>query len=218
MKERINLKPLIKRQEKWIAALLAIAALVAVACGGSATATPPPTAASTPAPTATPAPTPGVGGPVPIESDELQRYIDAVGPAFQAALLARQAIDRELAAPGPQSQSRDVATWLVRVTDLRLRLVDAVKDVDPPAVLTSIHDDFLIATSGWVALGDELVERIAEGGAQFNVAANLAGDPKLGITAANQLSIISSAACASIERLAAANGIDADLACVAIFE
>ena len=53
---------------------------------------------------------------------------------------------------------------------------------------------------------------------QFNVAADLAGDPELGVTAANQLSIISSAACARIEGLAAANGIDADLACDAIVE
>ena len=101
---------------------------------------------------------------------------------------------------------------------MRLRLVDAVKVVEPPASLASNHDDFVLATSAWVALGDELVERIAEAGVQFNVAADLAGDPELGVTAANQLSIISSAACARIEGLAAANGIDADLACDAIVE
>ena len=139
-------------------------------------------------------------------------------PVFQAALLERQAIDQELAAPGSQAQSRYVATWLVRVTDMRLRLVDAVKVVEPPESLASNHDDFVLATSAWVALGDELVERIAEAGVQFNVAADLAGDPELGVTAANQLSIISSAACARIEGLAAANGIDADLACDAIVE
>ena len=153
-----------------------------------------------------------------MEADVIQRYIDAVAPVFQAALLERQAIDQELAAPGSQAQSRYVATWLVRVTDMRLRLVDAVKVVEPPASLASNHDDFVLATSAWVALGDELVERIAEAGVQFNVAADLAGDPELGVTAANQLSIISSAACARIEGLAAANGIDADLACDAIVE
>jgi len=48
--------PLAKLPKRWIAALLAITALVAIACGGSATATPLPTATSTPAPTATPVP------------------------------------------------------------------------------------------------------------------------------------------------------------------
>ena len=195
---------------------MAIAALVAISCGGSATATPPPTA--TPAPSPAPSPTPGAESLAALEADEIQGYIDAVAPAFQAALLERQAIDQELAAPGPQAQSRDVATWLVRVTDMRLRLVDAVKAVEPPASLASDHDDFVSATYAWVALGDELVERIAEAGVQFNVAADLAGDPDLGITAANQLSITSSGACARIEELAAANGIDADLACDAIFK
>ena len=193
---------------------MAITALVAISCGGSATATPLPTA--TPAPS--PSPTPGAESLAAMEADVIQRYIDAVAPAFQAVLLERQAIDQELAAPGPQAQSRYVATWLVRVTDMRLRLVDAVKVVEPPASLASNHDDFVLATSAWVALGDELVERIAEAGVQFNVAADLAGDPELGVTAANQLSIISSAACARIEGLAAANGIDADLACDAIVE
>lgn len=214
IQEQNNQKALVKLQKRWIAALLAITALVAISCGGSATATPLPTA--TPAPS--PSPTPGAESLAAMEADVIQRYIDAVAPAFQAALLERQAIDQELAAPGPQAQSRYVATWLVRVTDMRLRLVDAVKVVEPPASLASNHDDFVLATSAWVALGDELVERIAEAGVQFNVAADLAGDPELGVTAANQLSIISSAACARIEGLAAANGIDADLACDAIVE
>lgn len=49
---------LAKLQIRWIAALLAVTALVAIACGGSATATPLPTAAATPAPTNTPEPSP----------------------------------------------------------------------------------------------------------------------------------------------------------------
>ena len=43
---------LTKLQKRWIGALFAIAALVAIACGDSATATPPPTATSTPEPQA----------------------------------------------------------------------------------------------------------------------------------------------------------------------
>jgi len=50
--------PLAKLRKRWVAVLLAIAALVAVACGDSATSTPLPTATSTPAPTATPVPSP----------------------------------------------------------------------------------------------------------------------------------------------------------------
>ena len=47
--------PLVKSHKEWVGVLLAFAAVVAIACGGSATATLPPTATSTPSPTATPA-------------------------------------------------------------------------------------------------------------------------------------------------------------------
>ena len=89
IQEQNNQKTLVKLQKRWIAALLAITALVAISCGGSATATPLPTA--TPAPS--PSPTPGAESLAAMETDVIQRYIDAVAPAFQAALLERQAID-----------------------------------------------------------------------------------------------------------------------------
>ena len=152
-----------------------------------------------------------------IDPEELQRYLDAVGPAFRQAMLDRQAIDRELTAPGAETQGRDVAAWFVRMTDLRLELVDAVKGVDPPEGLISIHDEFVLATAAWVLLGDRVVEMIAEAGSLFNVGTDLAGNPALGTISPGQLSDISYASCASIERLAAANGIDADLSCDAIF-
>ena len=62
----------------WIAALLAIAALVAIACGDSATATPVPTATVTPAPTAAPSPTPAVTNPGLALTAEEADYIEQV--------------------------------------------------------------------------------------------------------------------------------------------
>ena len=209
--------PMAKLQKRWIAILLAIAALIAVACGGSATATPPPTATSTPVPAATPGPTPDAGDLVAIDPDELQRYLDAVGPAFQRALLDRRAVDRELTAPGPSSQAKAVAAWFERVSDNRQRLVDAVKAIDPPVGLTSIHDEFVLATSGWVALADQVVDLLADAGPEFIVGRDLVNHPELGVAPANRLSNSANASCAIIERLAVDNGIDVDLGCDVIF-
>jgi len=51
-------------QKKWIVSLLTIVAVIAIACGDSATATPPPTATSTPAST--------------VDPTELESYMDAI--------------------------------------------------------------------------------------------------------------------------------------------
>ena len=151
--------PLAKLRKSWIATLLAIAALVAIACGNSATAIPLPTATSTP----------DAGNLVAVDPDELKRYLDAVGPAFRQAQLDRQAVEREIPGPGPSSQINDVAAWFERMRELQQRLLDAVKDVDPPGGFTSIHDEFVLATSGWVALGDRVLDLLADAGPEFNV-------------------------------------------------
>ena len=158
-------------------------------------------------------PTPDAGNLVAVDPDELKRYLDAVGPAFQKARLDQQAVDRELPAPGPSSQINDIAAWFERVRDQKQRLLDALKDVDPPGGLTSIHDEFVQATSGWVVLGDRVVDLLADAGPEFNVARDLASHPELGITPVNRLSERANASCTSIERLAADNGIDVDLGC-----
>ena len=167
---------------------------------------------------ATAAPTPDAEALAAIDPDELQRYLDAVGPAFQQARLDAQAVDRELIAPGPQSQPRDVSAWFARVSDNQQRLLDAVKDVGPPGGLTSIHDEFVLATSEWIALADRVVELLAEAGPEFNVGTDLAAHPELGVTPLNKLGARSEASCASIERLAADNRIDVDLGCNVIFK
>ena len=91
-------------------------------------------------------------------------------------------------------------------------MVDAVKDVDPPGGLTAIHDEFVLATSGWLASADRVVELLAEAGPEFNIGTDLAADTELGISPTNRLSNRAAASCASIEGLAADNGIDVDLA------
>ena len=99
----------------WITASLAIATLVVIACGNSATATPLPTAAATPAPTATPAPqiatTSDDESLVEVDTDALRQYLDAIGPVFQQASLDRQAVDQDLTAPAPgrNTQVEDAA-------------------------------------------------------------------------------------------------------------
>ena len=162
--------------------------------------------------------TPDAGDPVAIDPDELQRYLDAVGPAFQQARVDSQAIDRELTAPGPQSQPRDVAVWFARVRDAKQRMIDAVKEVDPPGGLSSIHDEFVLATSEWVALADRVVELLAEAGPEFNVGTDLANHPELGVAPTNRLSNSANASCTRIEGLAADNGIDVDLGCNVTFK
>ena len=101
--------------------------------------------------------TPDAGQLVEIDPDELQRYLDAVGPAFQQAQLDRQAVDREITAPGTQSKADAVAAWFVPTTDLMRRLADAVNAVEPPVALTSIHDELVLATSAWAAFGNRVV-------------------------------------------------------------
>jgi hypothetical protein len=167
---------------------------------------------------ATAAPTPDAEALAAIDPDELQRYLDAVVPAFQQALLDAQAVDRELSAPGPQSQPRDVSAWFARVSDNQQRLVDAVKDVGPPGGLTSTHDEFVLATSGWVALADRMVELLGDGGPEVSVARVLNLNPELAPAAANRLVERAKTACATIERLAADNRIDVDLGCNVIFQ
>ena len=157
--------------------------------------------------------TPDAGNQVAIDTDELQRYLDAVVPAFQQARLEREAVDREMPALGAQSQVDDIAFWFERVRDLRQRLVDAVDDVDPPDGLTSTHDEFVLATSGWVALADRVLDLLAGAGPEFNFVRDLVSHPELGVNPVNRLSNSANAACASIERLAADNGVDVDLSC-----
>ena len=156
---------------------------------------------------------PDAGNQVAVDPDELQRYLDAVGPAFQQARLDREAVDRESPAPGAQSQADDVALWFERVRDLRQRLLDAVEDVDAPDGLTSFHDEFVLAMSGWVALADRALDLLASAGPEFDVDRDLASHPELGVVPVNSLSNNANAACASIERLAADNGVDVDLSC-----
>jgi len=83
--------------------------------------------------------------------------------------------------------------------------------------LTSTHDELVLATSGWVALGDRVVDLLADAGPEFNVGRDLANNPELGVAPANRINRGAKAACNDIERLAAANGIDADLGCNVIF-
>ena len=206
---------LAKLQKSWIVVLLAIAALVAMTCGDSATATLPPTATLTPAP----APTSDASeSPVAIDRDGLRRYLNAVGPAFRQARLDRQAVDRELTAPAPgrSIQVDDAAAWFRRVGDVKQRLVDDLQDVDRPAGLGSIHDEFVLAMSEWVALAERVLEVLADAGPEFNVGRDLGNVPELGIANAGRLNDRARFFCASIERLAADNGIDADLGCIMI--
>lgn len=63
--------------------------------------------------------------------------------------------------------------------DSKQRLVDAVMDVTPPESLTPIHDEFVLATSEWIALADRVVELLAQAGPEFNVATDLAAHPEL---------------------------------------
>ena len=123
-----------------------------------------------------------------------------------------------MTAPSASSQVDDVAAWFARVRDLKQRMLDAVKDVAPPDSMTSIHDEFVLATSEWVALGGRVVDLLADAGPDFNIGRDLTNHPELGIAPANRLNERGKAACASIERLAADNGIEVDLACNAVFK
>lgn len=153
-----------------------------------------------------------------VNPDELQRYLDAVGPVFQQARLVREAVDLELTAPAPgrNIQIDDAAAWFGRVGDIRQRRIDDLQDVDPPADLGSTHDEFVAAMSRWVALADRVLKVLAEAGAEFNVGRDLANVPELGIANVGRLNDRARFFCASIERLAADNGIDADLGCIRI--
>ena len=160
---------------------------------------------------------PDAGDLLEVTTAELQRYLDAVAPAFQQARLDRLAVDQEFTAPGPQSQADAVAAWFVPTTDLMRRMVDALSAVEPPVGLTSIHDELVLAASGWKELGSRVVDLLAGAGPDFDVGRDLANHPELGVTASIRLSSSANASCALIQRMAADNGFDIDLACNVIF-
>ena len=65
-------------------------------------------------------------------------------------------------------------------------------------------------------MAGRVLEVLADAGPEFDVGRDLANVPELGITNAGRLNDRARFFCASIERLAADNGIDANLGCIVI--
>ena len=230
---------LAKVKRGWMPALLVMSALAVIACGDPETATPMPPTQQTPAAAApTPsqqanatvsAPTTSDDGAlddnvlddqalVETDPDALQQYLDAVGPAFQKASHDRQAVDQDLTAPAPGRTTHvdDAAAWFARVGEIKQGLAQALQNVDPPTSLGSVPNELALAMSEWAALADRVLEVLADAGPEFDVSRDLANVPDLGITDAGRMNDRARFFCASIERLAADNGLDVDLGCIKI--
>ena len=186
-------------QKKWIFSLLTIVAVIAIACGDSATATPPPTATSTPASTVGPT--------------EFERYMDAITPTFETASAERQILIEEIPAVGADSNIQDVLETFQRRTEIRGRLVESLKVVEPPAEAVSQHERFISISANVLTLEIRIVDLLQAAGPDFSVADDLAAHLELGVTPLNRIYEDIRVACEDIERLFAANGTVANLSC-----
>ena len=206
--------------------ILAIAAIVLVACGASATATPPPTATPVPTPVPTVAPTEKSAPPVStastatrtvaaieVEPADLARYIDALTPPFAEALQDRLSLNDEFAAPGPQSEVVDALAWFREATAIQLQLADSFSDVEPPTGMESLHLGVLEAVLGWADLGDRIIELLSNAGPDFNIGTDLAFHPEMGVEVGNRIYLRAGKACRDIENVAADNGIPVEFRC-----
>ena len=187
-------------QKKWIVSLLTIVAVIAIACGDSATATPPPTATSTPAST--------------VDPTELESYMDAITPAFETASAERQILVEEIPVVGADSNIQDVLETFQTRAEIRGQLVESLKVVEPPAGAVSQHERFLSASADVLTLEFRIVDLLEGAGPDFSVADDLAAHPELCVAPLNRLYEIVSVACEDIEQLSAGNGTVANLSCI----
>ena len=147
---------------------------------------------------------------------QVQRYFDTVNPMFKEATAAREVVDKEIPAPGAESEVGDAKRWFDRVIEIQEKLVGSLVGVGDPAVkLKEAHNNYLAAESEVLALNRRIRDRLADAGSDFDIA-QLASDTELGIAQQRRLGDFAEGACKELERGARESGVSVDLGCATI--
>ena len=147
---------------------------------------------------------------------QVQRYMDTVTRMLKEASAARDALDKEIPAPGAASEAGEAKRWFDQLIENQEKLAGALAAVgDPPAELKDAYDNYLAAGSELLALNRRVRDRLADAGSDFNMP-DLANDSELGIAPQRRLGDLAYEACEELERVARESVVDADLGCETI--
>ncbi len=141
------------------------------------------------------------------------QYIDSVGPAFEQARAAREALNEEISPPGAESGVADAKLWFDQVVETQESLLDALRSVgDPPALVREAHDDLVAASSELQVINRRIRNQLADAGPDFDIG-RLANDPVLGVASQSRLGERVEEACKELESEVGHAGVEADLGC-----
>ena len=144
---------------------------------------------------------------------EVQSYFDAVTPIFAEADTLVNALNKEIPAPGPESDVGDAKLWFDRSIAIHEQLLISLQGIqDVPAIVEVDHNDYVAAATALLEINRRIRDELGSAGPGFDIA-QLASDPELGVAPQGRLTAQSSGSCEKLERTARANGVSADPRC-----